>query len=60
MRAVGVDRVTLGTDFGQAINEPPAAGMQTFADALFAAGLTEAEIRRMACTNPNALLALDA
>ena len=60
MRAVGVERVTLGTDFGQAVNEPPAAGMQTFADALFAAGLTEAEIRRMACTNPNALLALDA
>lgn len=58
--AVGVDRVTLGTDFGQASNEPPAAGMQTFADALFAAGLTETEIRRMACTNPNALLALDA
>jgi hypothetical protein len=33
--------------------------MQTFADALFGAGLTEAEIRRMACTNPNALLARD-
>ena len=59
IRAVGVDRVTLGTDFGQGLNEPPAAGMQTFADALFAAGLTEAEIRRMACTNPNALLARD-
>ena len=60
MRAVGIDHVTLGTDFGQAMNEPPAAGLQTFADALFAAGLTEAEIRRMACTNPNALLQLDA
>lgn len=60
MRTVGVERITLGTDFGQAVNEPPAAGMQTFADALFGAGLTEAEIRRMACTNPNALLALDA
>ncbi len=60
MRAVGVDRVTLGTDFGQASNEPPAAGMQSFADALFAAGLTEAEIRRMACANPNAILHLDA
>lgn len=59
MRAVGVDRVTLGTDFGQAMNEPPAAGLQTFADALFAAGLTEAEIRRMACTNPTALLGID-
>ncbi len=60
MRAVGIDHVTLGTDFGQAMNEPPAAGLQTFADALFGAGLTEAEIRRMACTNPNALLQLDA
>ncbi len=60
IHAVGVDHVTLGTDFGQAINEPPAAGLQTFADALFAAGLTESEIRRMACTNPAALLALDA
>ena len=59
IRAVGVDRVTLGTDFGQALNEPPAAGLQTFADALHAAGLTETEIRRMACTNPNALLARD-
>jgi hypothetical protein len=57
--AVGTDRVTLGTDFGQAINEPPAAGLQTFADALYAAGLSEAEIQRMACTNPNALLARD-
>jgi len=59
IRRVGVDRVTLGTDFGQGMNEPPAAGLQTYADALHAAGLTEAEIRRMACTNPNALLARD-
>jgi hypothetical protein len=60
IRAVGVERVTLATDFGQAMNEPPAAGLQTFADALYAAGLSEVEIRRMACTNPNALLARDA
>jgi hypothetical protein len=59
IRTVGVEHVTLGTDFGQGVNEPPASGMQTFADALFGAGLTEAEIRRMACTNPNALLARD-
>jgi len=57
--AVGVDRVTLGTDFGQARNEPPASGLRTFADALHAAGVTEAEIRTMACTNPNALLHRD-
>jgi hypothetical protein len=60
IRTVGVDRVTLGTDFGQKINPRPAAGLQTYADALYAEGLTDAEIRQMACTNPCALLALDA
>ncbi|MGZ4678412.1 MAG: DUF6282 family protein, partial [Acidimicrobiia bacterium] len=59
IRRVGVDRVTLGTDFGQGVNEPPARGLQSYADALHAEGLTEAEIRRMACTNPAALLRLD-
>ena len=56
IRAVGVERVTLGTDFGQKINPHPAAGLQTYADALYAEGLTEAEIRRMACDNPCELL----
>ena len=60
IRRVGVERVTLGTDFGQKINPRPAAGLQTYADALFAEGLTDAEIRRMACTNPCALLGYDA
>lgn len=60
IRTVGVEQVTLGTDFGQKINPRPAAGLQTYADALYAEGLTETEIRRMACTNPCALLALDA
>jgi hypothetical protein len=59
IRAVGVDRVTLGTDFGQKINPHPAAGLQTYADALYAEGLTEAEIATMACTNPCALLGVD-
>jgi hypothetical protein len=56
IRAVGVDRVTLGTDFGQRINPHPAAGLQTYADALYAEGLTEGEIRRMACNTPCELL----
>ena len=56
IRAVGVERVTLGTDFGQKINPHPAAGLQTYADALYAEGLTDGEIRRMACTNPCELL----
>jgi hypothetical protein len=59
IRAVGPERVTLGTDFGQKINPHPAAGLQTYADALYAEGLTEAEIRQMACTNPCALLGVD-
>jgi hypothetical protein len=59
IRAVGVDRVTLGTDFGQAVNPHPAAGMQTYADALFAEGLTEGQIRTMACDNPCRLLRLE-
>ena len=56
VRAVGVARVTLGTDFGQKINPHPAAGLQTYADALYAEGLSEDEIRRMACNNPCELL----
>ena len=59
IRTVGVERVTLGTDFGQKANPHPAAGLQTYADALFAEGVSESDIRRMACTNPTALLGLD-
>jgi hypothetical protein len=60
VRAVGCERVTLGTDFGQKVNPHPAAGLQTYADALFAEGLKEDDIRMMACTNPCALLGIDA
>lgn len=56
IRAVGVEHVTLGTDFGQKINPHPAAGLQTYADALYAEGLSDTEIRRMACDNPCELL----
>ncbi len=57
--AIGVDRCTLATDYGQRANARPATGFQTYADALVAAGLDEADVRRMACTNPLALLGLD-
>jgi len=56
IRTVGVGHVTLGTDFGQKINPHPAAGLQTYADALYAEGVGEDEIRRMACDNPCELL----
>jgi Family of unknown function (DUF6282) len=59
VREVGIDRITLGTDFGQAVNPHPAAGFQTYADALFTAGLTEDQIRSMACENPCRLLGLE-
>ena len=59
IRTVGVERVTLGTDFGQKINPHPAAGLQTYADALYAEGLTESEIRQMACNNPCELLGVE-
>ena len=59
IRAVGPERVTLGTDYGQKVNPHPAAGLQTYADALYEEGLTEAEIRLMACTNPTQLLGIE-
>lgn len=59
IRAVGPEHVTLGTDFGQQVNPHPTAGLQTYADALFGEGVTETEIRRMACTNPCMLLSID-
>jgi hypothetical protein len=59
IKAVGPQRVTLGTDFGQKINPHPAPGLQTYADALFAEGLGEDDIRTMACANPCALLGIE-
>jgi hypothetical protein len=58
VRAVGVDRVTLGTDYGQKANPRPADGFSQFADALVDTGLSEDEIRTMACTNPARLLGI--
>lgn len=57
-RAIGTERCTLATDYGQEANERPAAGFQTYAEALVEAGLDAADVRRMACTNPVALLGL--
>jgi len=58
-RTIGVERCTLATDFGQKANVPPAEGFQSYADALADEGLSEVELRTMACTNPCALLGLD-
>lgn len=58
VREVGPARCTLGTDYGQAVNPRPAPGFQAFADALVAEGLSEGDVRRMACDNPRQLLGI--
>jgi Family of unknown function (DUF6282) len=58
VRTIGAERCTLATDYGQKANVPPAEGFQLFADTLFAEGLAEGEIRRMAGDKPRALLGL--
>jgi hypothetical protein len=60
VRAVGTERCTIATDYGQKANPRPAEGLQQFADALVEAGLDEKEIRAMACTNPCRLLGIGA
>lgn len=57
-RAVGPERCTLGTDYGQKVNVHPAEGLQLWADTLVGEGLRPAEVRHMACTNPAELLGL--
>jgi hypothetical protein len=58
VRAVGPAQCTLATDYGQKVNPRPAEGLQGWADALAAEGIEEVDIRRMACTNPAALIGL--
>jgi hypothetical protein len=58
--AIGPDRCTLATDYGQKANVRPAWGFQEFADALLAEGVDERSIRRMGCDNPCALIGLGA
>jgi hypothetical protein len=54
---IGVSRCTLASDYGQAVNDPPAEGLQQFADALVAHGVTPAEVRTMVVSNPASLVA---
>ncbi|MHB8670973.1 MAG: DUF6282 family protein [Acidimicrobiales bacterium] len=56
--AVGPARCTLATDYGQKVNPRPAAGLAGFVDALWAEGMAEVDLRRMACDNPARLLGM--
>jgi hypothetical protein len=56
VRKVGAERVVLSTDLGQTINPPVAEGFAMFAQKMLDAGFKAADVRRMAVTNPAALI----
>jgi hypothetical protein len=56
IRKAGPERCTLSTDLGQTINPPVAEGFAMFAQRLLDGGFTLDQIRRMAVTNPSALV----
>jgi hypothetical protein len=56
VRKVGPERVILSTDLGQTINPPVAEGFAMFAQKMLDAGFSSADVRRMAVTNPTALV----
>ena len=56
IRRVGPERCLMSTDLGQKVNPPVAEGFARFAEALIGAGFTSADVRRMAVTNPLALV----
>ena len=56
IRKVGPERCVLSTDLGQTINPPVAEGFAMFSQTLLDAGFSTEQIRRMAVTNPGALI----
>jgi hypothetical protein len=58
IRAVGVESTVLGTDFGQAKNNHPVAGIEEYQEQLRQAGFKESEIETMAIKTPRALLGI--
>jgi hypothetical protein len=55
IRAAGIDRTLVTTDLGQPHNPPVEDGLGLMADAMLAAGFSDAEIRRMLVDNSRAL-----
>ena len=56
VRKVGPERTLLSTDLGQTINPPVSVGFAMFAQKLLDVGFTAGDVRRMAVTNPEALV----
>lgn len=59
MKAVGLERCLLFSDFGQIVNPPSVEGYQMFLANLLAAGLQQDELKQAATENPSRLLGLD-
>jgi hypothetical protein len=57
IRRVGPERCIMSTDLGQSINPGVAEGFAAFAQKLLDSNFTAAQIRRMAVTNPEELVA---
>jgi hypothetical protein len=57
IKAIGAERVILSTDLGQKTAPYPDEGMAEFADKLYANGVSEKDICRMAVDNPASLIA---
>jgi len=56
IRKAGPEHCVLSTDLGQTINPPVAPGFAMFAQRLLDGGFTAEQVRRMAVTNPAALV----
>jgi len=56
IRRAGPEHCVLSTDLGQTINPPVAPGFAMFAQRLLDCGFTVEQVRRMAVTNPAALV----
>ena len=56
IRAIGADRVVLGTDLGQTTGVYPDEGLVLYAEKLLQNGFSESEVRTMIVKNPTSLV----
>lgn len=59
IKALGADRVVLGTDLGQSTSKYPDEGLLEFAEKLVESGISMEDVRKMIVDNPRHLLGLD-
>lgn len=59
VRTVGVSSTIMATDFGQAHNAPPVAGLKVYIDRMRELGFSQDDLEAMTAVNPSAALSLD-